>query len=101
MVNFEGRQYSAPFRFVGQEVEVRGLAGRVQILEDNAVIAVQARGTDTLILRDEAQQLRGHRRDDLRRGCRRARIRAFQGRSRGRRSDRDRRACGLGRSGRR
>jgi transposase len=54
MVNFEGRQYSAPFRFVGQEVEVRGLAGRVQILKDNAVIAVHARGTDMLILRDEA-----------------------------------------------
>lgn len=54
MVNFEGRQYSAPFRFVGQEVEVRGLAGRVQILKDNAVIAVHARGTDALILRDEA-----------------------------------------------
>jgi len=54
MVNFEGRQCSAPFRFVGQEVEVRGLAGRVQIPKDNAVTAVQARGTDTLILRDEA-----------------------------------------------
>ena len=54
MVNFEGRQYSAPFRFVGQEVEVRGLAGRVQILKDNAVIAVHARSTDALILRDEA-----------------------------------------------
>jgi hypothetical protein len=54
MVNFEGRQYSAPFRFVGQEVEVRGLAGRVQILKDNAVLAMHARGTDMLILRDEA-----------------------------------------------
>lgn len=54
MVNFEGRQYSAPFRFVGLEVEVRGLAGRVQILKDNAVIAVHARGTDALIVRDEA-----------------------------------------------
>lgn len=54
MVNFEGRQYSAPFRFARQEVEVRGLAGRVQILKDNAVIAVHARSTDALILRDEA-----------------------------------------------
>ncbi len=35
MVNFEGRQYSAPFRFARQEVEVRGLAGRVQILKDS------------------------------------------------------------------
>jgi hypothetical protein len=24
LVSFEGRQYSVPFRFVGQEVEVRG-----------------------------------------------------------------------------
>lgn len=54
MVNFEGRQYSVPFRFVGREVEVRGLAGRVQILKDNAVIAVHPRHTDQLILRDEA-----------------------------------------------
>jgi transposase len=54
MVNFEGRQYSVPFRFVGREVEVRGLAGRVQILKDNAVIAEHARHTDQLILRDEA-----------------------------------------------
>lgn len=53
MVNFEGRQYSVPFRFVGQQVEVRGLAGRVQILKDNAVIARHPRGTDALILRDE------------------------------------------------
>jgi transposase len=54
MVNFEGRQYSVPFRFVGREVEVRGLAGRVQFLKDNAVIAVHPRHTDQLILRDEA-----------------------------------------------
>ena len=54
MVSFEGRQYSVPFRFVKQEVEVRGLSGRVQMLKDNAVIAVHARGTDALILRDEA-----------------------------------------------
>jgi len=54
MVNFEGRQYSVPFRFVGQEVEVRGLAGHVQILKDVAVIAMHGRHTTQLILRDEA-----------------------------------------------
>lgn len=54
LVSFEGRRYSAPFRFVGQEVEVRGLAGRVQILKYAAVIAEHARHTDQLILRDEA-----------------------------------------------
>jgi acylphosphatase len=54
MVNFEGRQYSVPFRFVRQEAEVRGLAGRVQMLKDCAVIAEHPRGTGMLILRDEA-----------------------------------------------
>ena len=37
-----------------QEVEVRGLAGRVQILKGCEVIAEHPRGTDRLILRDEA-----------------------------------------------
>ena len=54
MVHFEGRQYSVPFRFVRQEIEVRGLAGRVQMLKDCAVIAEHPRGTDMLILRNEA-----------------------------------------------
>lgn len=54
LVSFEGRQFSVPFRFARQEVEVRGLAGRVQILKDAAVIAVHARHTEQLILRDEA-----------------------------------------------
>ena len=30
LVSFEGRRYSVPFRFVGQEVEVRGLAESVR-----------------------------------------------------------------------
>jgi transposase len=54
LVSFEGRQYSVPFRFARQEVEVRGLAGRVQVLKDAAVVAVHARHTKQLILRDEA-----------------------------------------------
>ena len=54
LVSFEGRRYSVPFRFARQEVEVRGVAGRVQILKDTAVIAVHARHTRQLILRDEA-----------------------------------------------
>lgn len=53
-VSFEGRRYSVPFRFVGQQVEVRGLAGRVQVLKDMAVIAEHARGTAELLVRDEA-----------------------------------------------
>jgi hypothetical protein len=43
-----------PFRFVGQLVEVRGLAGRVQVLKDTAVIADHARGTAELLVRDNA-----------------------------------------------
>lgn len=54
MVSFEGRRYSVPFHLVGQQVEVRGLAGRVQILKDAAVVAEHPRGTDALLLRDEA-----------------------------------------------
>ena len=54
MVSFEGRRYSVPFRLVGQEVEVRGLAGRVQVLKDAAVVAEHPRGTDALLLCDEA-----------------------------------------------
>ena len=53
LVSFEGHQYSVPFRFARQEVEVRGLAGRVQILKDCAVIAEHPRGTDARIVRDE------------------------------------------------
>ena len=53
MVAFEGRRYSVPFRFVGQEVEIRGLAGRVQILKSAEVIAEHPRGTAALIVRAE------------------------------------------------
>ena len=54
MVSFEGRQYSVPFRFVKQEVEVRGLSGRVQLLKDCQVIAEHPRGTDALLLNNQA-----------------------------------------------
>ena len=54
LVNFEGRQYSVPFRFVRQTVEVRGLANRVQILKDCKVIATHARGTEARLLKNDA-----------------------------------------------
>lgn len=54
MVSFEGRQYSVPFRFARQEVEVRGVAGRVQVLKDCAVIAEHPRGGAALIVIDDA-----------------------------------------------
>lgn len=54
LVSFEGRQYSVPFRFVRQDVEVRGLAGRVQVLKNCAVIAEHPRGGAALIVIDDA-----------------------------------------------
>jgi len=52
-VSFEGRRYSVPFRFIRQEVEVRGLAGRVQILRRCEVIADHPRGTAELLQFDQ------------------------------------------------
>ena len=54
LVSFESRQYSVPFRFVRQDVEVRGLAGRVQVLKNCAVIAEHPRGGAALIVIDDA-----------------------------------------------
>lgn len=53
MISFEGRRYSVPFRFVNQEVEVRGLSGRVQVLKDCQVIAEHPRATAALLLYNE------------------------------------------------
>lgn len=50
MVNFEARQYSVPFRYVGERVEVRGAHQRVQILHGAQVIATHPRGTDERVL---------------------------------------------------
>ena len=46
LVNFEGRQYSVPFRFADQTVEVRGLANSAQILKGCKVITSHPRGTE-------------------------------------------------------
>ena len=45
LVAFEGRQYSVPFRHVGERVEVRGCAATVQILKNCQVLATHPRGT--------------------------------------------------------
>jgi hypothetical protein len=45
LVAFEGRQYSVPFRHVGERVEVRGCAATVQILKNCQVVATHPRGT--------------------------------------------------------
>jgi hypothetical protein len=45
LVSFEERQYSVPFALIGQQVEARGCAGRVQIVHENAIVAEHERHT--------------------------------------------------------
>jgi len=52
LVNFEGRQYSVPFAWVGQTVEVRGAVRTVQIIAGTAVVAEHARYTDARLVID-------------------------------------------------
>lgn len=54
LVAFEGRQYSVPFRYVGQEVEVRGAATTVQILKACEMLAAHPRKTDALLVIDQS-----------------------------------------------
>lgn len=53
LVSFEGRQYSVPFAWVGQTVEVRGAVRTVQIVAGNAVVAEHARHTDARLVIDQ------------------------------------------------
>ncbi|HVS18475.1 MAG TPA: IS21 family transposase [Planctomycetota bacterium] len=53
-VAFEGRRYSVPFRLVGQTVEVRGCAGRVQVVAEAAIVAQHERHTERLLVLDPA-----------------------------------------------
>lgn len=54
LVSFEGRQYSVPFAYLGRMVEVRGGAGTVQVLADQALIAEHPRATAQRLLIDPA-----------------------------------------------
>jgi hypothetical protein len=54
LVSFEGRQYSVPFRFAGERVEVRGCAGKIQVVKDCAVIATHPRATAARLVIDQA-----------------------------------------------
>jgi hypothetical protein len=54
LVSFEGRQYSVPFRFAGERVEVRGCAGTIQVVKDCAVIATHPRATAARLVIDQA-----------------------------------------------
>jgi transposase len=53
MVSFESRQYSVPFAYVGQMVEIRGCHDSVQILADCQILARHARHTDARLVIDE------------------------------------------------
>lgn len=54
LVSFEGRQYAAPFRYTGRQVQVRGASGRVQIMADGRVVQEYPRGTKARLLIDQA-----------------------------------------------
>jgi len=54
LVSFEGRQYSVPFRFVGERVEVRGCAGTIQVVKDCVVIASHPRATAARLVINQA-----------------------------------------------
>jgi transposase len=51
-VQFEGRTYSVPFAHAGTRVEVRGCAGRVQVLASGRVVQEHPRGTAERIVID-------------------------------------------------
>jgi hypothetical protein len=52
MVAFEGRSYAVPFEHVGTEVEVRGCAGKVQVLAGGRIVREYERGTAARVLID-------------------------------------------------
>ena len=54
LISFEGRQYSVPFTLIGQNVEVRGIAGAVQVLKSCEVVAEHPRGTNARLLIDQS-----------------------------------------------
>lgn len=53
MIAFEGRTYSVPFHLIGQLVEVRGAAGRVQVVAGGRVVGCHKRHTEERILIDQ------------------------------------------------
>lgn len=52
LVGFEGRRYSVPFPLVGRRVEVRGAAGRVQVLHGARIVAEHPRHTAARLVID-------------------------------------------------
>lgn len=53
MVSFESRQYSVPFAYVGEMVEIRGCHATVQILADCKILASHARHTEARLVIDQ------------------------------------------------
>jgi transposase len=53
MVAFESRQYSVPFAYVGQMVEIRGCHDSVQILADCTTLASHPRHTEARLVIDQ------------------------------------------------
>lgn len=53
VVNFESRQYTVPFPYVGRTVSVRGCPGRVEIYSGTELLATYPRGTDCRLLVDQ------------------------------------------------
>jgi len=45
LVNFEGRQYSVPFEYSGQHIEVRGCCGKVQLAAEGKIVREYPRHT--------------------------------------------------------
>ncbi|MEM7528324.1 MAG: hypothetical protein AAF416_11660 [Pseudomonadota bacterium] len=54
LLSFKGRQYSVPFTLIGQNVELCGIAGAVQILKACQIVAERSRGTDARLLINQA-----------------------------------------------
>jgi transposase len=52
LIAFEGRQYSVPFRYVGERVEVRGADARVEIYHGGEQLASHPRATDARLVID-------------------------------------------------
>lgn len=52
LVNFEGRQYTVPFEYVGRLLEVRGCAGKVQLFHAGKMLREYERGTNSRLLVD-------------------------------------------------
>ncbi len=68
---FENRQYPVPFIHVGRQVEVRGCAGKVQILAAGSIIREYPRHTPERVLVDPScyegestERVFGRRRSD-------------------------------------